>query len=263
MNAAKKLLALLAALALMPAVRIAAQGVSYQRLLHSDSEPQNWLMYDGNYGSQRFSRLDQVNKQNVGQLKPAWIYQPTRMAIIEDAPIVVDGIMYVVEQQDTVTALDARTGRQIWTWTPILRPSITAVWRVTGGAGQTNRGVAVLDNMVYIGTFDDHLVALDATTGAVRWNTTASSRTIATRILTPSHPLRWPSTVRLLLASAAATAPRNASSTPTTRRAASASGVSILCRTAVSPARKPGATISPAWAVAEHGIPAPTIRNST
>ena len=49
--------------------------VPYDRLVKSDSEPANWMMYAGGYKSQRYTQLDQINKQNVTQLKPAWVYQ--------------------------------------------------------------------------------------------------------------------------------------------------------------------------------------------
>jgi alcohol dehydrogenase (cytochrome c) len=144
--------------------RSAAQNVSYERLVHAQDEPRNWLTYGGNFQSQRFSPLKQVNRQNVSSLKVAWIYQPTGRGIVETSPIVVDGIMYVTEPPSTVTALDARTGAKLWTWSPALPQRV-----VTMGLYATNRGVAVLGDTVYVGTIDAHLVALDAKTGAVRW----------------------------------------------------------------------------------------------
>ena len=92
--------------------------VPYQRILRAASEPQNWLTYSGNYNSQRYSALTQINRQNVSQLRPAWMYQIRRPGVFEASPIVVDGIMYITEPPSTVTALDARTGRPLWTWTP-------------------------------------------------------------------------------------------------------------------------------------------------
>src|SRR4029077_20562622 len=78
---------------LLPApARLFAQDVTYQQLLHADGTPQNWLMYGGDYSSQRFSRLKQINRENVRNLKPAWIYQPDRpLRPVETSPIVVNG----------------------------------------------------------------------------------------------------------------------------------------------------------------------------
>lgn len=146
--------------------RSLAQGVSYEQLLHADSTPQDWLMYGGNYQSQRFSRLTQINRENVHSLKPAWIYQPNHpLQPFESSPVVVNGIMYVTEPLSTVTALDARLGTKIWSWSPKLPEKIYTI-----GVHRSNRGVAVLGNTIYTETLDAHLVALDATTGAVKWN---------------------------------------------------------------------------------------------
>src|ERR1700690_3063195 len=115
--------AIVGVLALLPApARVLAQAVTYQQLLHADSTPQNWLMYGGDYKSQRFSRLTQINRENVHTLKAAWIYQPNHLgeAPIESSAIVVGGIMYITEPPSTVTALDARLGTKIWSWTPRL-----------------------------------------------------------------------------------------------------------------------------------------------
>jgi alcohol dehydrogenase (cytochrome c) len=145
--------------------RLLAQDVSYQQLLHADSTPQDWLMYGGDYSSQRFSRLTQISRLNVHSLKPAWIYQPNRpLQPFESSPVVVDGIMYVTEPLSTVTALDARLGTKIWTWSARLPEKILTV-----GVHRSNRGVAVFNNTVYVETLDAHLVALDATNGAVKW----------------------------------------------------------------------------------------------
>jgi alcohol dehydrogenase (cytochrome c) len=147
-------------------IRSSAQDVPYQRILHSDDEPQNWLTYGGNYQSQRFSRLKQLNTKNVSQLKVAWIYQPSRAVTnVETSPIVVDGIMYVTEPPSTVTAIDARTGLRIWSWAPKMAEHLVLI-----GLYGNSRGVAILDKSVYVGTADAHLVALDAKTGGVKWD---------------------------------------------------------------------------------------------
>jgi alcohol dehydrogenase (cytochrome c) len=153
---------------LLPAsARLLAQDVSYEQLLHSDSTPQDWLMYGGDYKSQRFSRLTQINRANVHSLRPAWIYQPNRpQPPFESSAVVVNGIIYVTEPLSTVTALDARHGIKIWSWSANLPERIYTI-----GVHRSNRGVAVFNNTVYMETLDAHLVALDATTGAVKWNT--------------------------------------------------------------------------------------------
>jgi len=139
--------------------------VPYTRILNAESEPESWLTYSGTYRSHRFSTLDQINVANVASLRPVWVYQLKRPGVFESSPIVADGVMYLVEPPSTVTALDVRSGRRLWTWTPSMPKDVKAL-----GFPATNRGVAVLDDLVFVGTLDAHLVALDAKTGVVRWD---------------------------------------------------------------------------------------------
>ena len=147
----------------------AAQGgsaqVSYERLKSAAQEPGSWLTYSGNYASHRFSALDQIDASNVGGLRPVWLYQTSSGGELETSPLVVDGVMYVTEPPATVTALDVKTGRPLWTWS---RPMPTDLR--TLGFPRTNRGLAALDDKVFVGTLDNHVVALDAVSGAVRWD---------------------------------------------------------------------------------------------
>jgi alcohol dehydrogenase (cytochrome c) len=146
------------------ATSVSAQ-VPYDRIVKAESEPANWLTYAGSYKSQRYTALDQINKQNVTQLRPLWVYQIRQAGIIETSPIVADGVMYITEPPSTVTALDVRTGRPLWSFTPRIPDDVIII-----GSPPVNRGVALLDNMVYVGTVSGHLIALDAKSGAVRWD---------------------------------------------------------------------------------------------
>ena len=148
----------------MAAGRVAAQ-VPYQRIVRAESEPHNWLTYGGTYKQQRFSPLDQINKQNVSRLKLAWAYQIRQAGIVETSPIVVDGIMYLTEPPSTVTALDVRSGRTLWTYSPTIPSDVIVI-----GSPPVNRGVAILDDTVFVGTIHGHLIALDTRSGAVRWD---------------------------------------------------------------------------------------------
>ena len=153
------------ALPASPAVSTTAVPmVPYERLVHSDSEPANWLTYSGSYMSHRFSALDQINKENVAGLAPVWVYQVKNPGLVETTPLVVDGVMYVTEPPSNVAALDAGTGRTLWRWT---RPMPDGVKNI--GFPRVNRGVAVLDDQVFVGTLDGYLIALDAGSGSVRW----------------------------------------------------------------------------------------------
>jgi len=149
-------------LILVGALSLIAQ-VPYERILHSETQPENWLTYSGDYQSQRYSKLNQINRDNAAKLKVAWMYQMRGRTKVETSPLVFDGIMYVSEPPSDVTALDLRTGRPIWSY----RRSMPAV---PVCCGQVNRGVAALDDQIFVGTLDAHLVALDMKTGRVRWD---------------------------------------------------------------------------------------------
>ncbi len=139
--------------------------VSYERILNSASDAGNWLTYGGNYAGQRHSMLTEITPANVASLKPLWVYQQAETVKWEVTPIVVDGIMYISERPNIVTALDARTGRRIWTYR---RPALPADIRIC--CGTNNRGITVLGDAVYLNTFDSHLVCIDANTGLERWD---------------------------------------------------------------------------------------------
>ncbi|MBI3668054.1 MAG: PQQ-binding-like beta-propeller repeat protein, partial [Acidobacteria bacterium] len=145
------------------ALSLAAQ-VPYDRIRQADAEPGNWLTYSGNYNAHRYSRLNQINTSNVKRLKTAWVYQNQTTHYFETTPLVVDGVMYITEPPSDVTALDTRTGRPLWQY----RRTTPKDVRVC--CGQVNRGLAALDDLVFIGTVDAHLIALDAKSGIVRWD---------------------------------------------------------------------------------------------
>jgi alcohol dehydrogenase (cytochrome c) len=138
--------------------------VTYDRLVKAESEPQNWLTYSGSYKGWRYSALDQINRQNVRNLKLVWTQQMVTTHRIESTPIVVDGVMYISEPPSNVIALDAATGRPFWHYKRSLPATINVC------CDQVNRGVAVLEDRVFVGTVDAHLVALNAKTGAVLWD---------------------------------------------------------------------------------------------
>jgi len=138
--------------------------VTYDRILNASDEPQNWLTYNGTYSSQRHSGLDQITAANVGDLESKWVLQNQVFGAWQSNPIVVDGIMYVTERPNTVMAVDPVTGRVFWKY----RHTPDENARVCCGAN--NRGVAILDDKVFMGTLDARLIAIDATNGQPIWN---------------------------------------------------------------------------------------------
>ncbi|HEX7237489.1 MAG TPA: PQQ-binding-like beta-propeller repeat protein, partial [Gammaproteobacteria bacterium] len=138
--------------------------VTFDRIANAEREPQNWLSYSGTIDNQRYSRLDQINTQTVGGLELQWVWQARSLEKFEATALVVDGVLYTVQAPNDVVALDAATGRVFWTYhhepAPEGRPC----------CGRVNRGVAILGDTLYMGTIDAHLLAIDAKSGKLLWD---------------------------------------------------------------------------------------------
>jgi PQQ-dependent dehydrogenase (methanol/ethanol family) len=142
-------------------------NVSFERILNAHEEPQNWLTYWGDYQGTHYSRLKSVTAENVKALQAQWSFQFAGTNV-ENTPLVVDGIMFVTSALNNAAALDARTGRPIWHYSRRL-PNVHAQCTV-----MTNRGFAILGDRLYMATLDAHLIALDAKTGNLIWDTTVA-----------------------------------------------------------------------------------------
>ncbi len=173
MYASKTLILLLVALSLclIASDPPAKHGwITRERLLLADAEPGNWFFSGRDFKEQHYSPLAQITSKNANTLGFAWQYDasPRRGQVqrgLEATPTVVDGIMYAAGAWGVVYALDARNGKEIWRYDPL----------VDGSYGRraccdvVNRGLQVWEGRVYIGTLDGYLVALDARTGKQLW----------------------------------------------------------------------------------------------
>jgi alcohol dehydrogenase (cytochrome c) len=139
-------------------------NVEPRRILDADAHPNQWLTYAGNYRGHRHSRLSQITRANVAELGLAWVSQLRQVdRELQVTPLVVDGVMYVTESREGVIALDARTGKVLWTYRRAVPDGLQLC------CGMPNRGAAISGDTIYVGTIDAHLVALDANTGKQRW----------------------------------------------------------------------------------------------
>jgi len=152
------------ALAVLFGSSLLAQSVPYRRILESEKEPHNWLTYSGNYNGHRHSALDRINTSNVKRLKVAWVHHAGGTESHETTPIVVDGVMFLTEGPNVVKSLDTRTGNLLWKYEKKIPEDLRLC------CGRPNRGVAILDDTVYYGSIDAHLIALDARTGRLKWD---------------------------------------------------------------------------------------------
>ena len=142
--------------------------VTFDRILRGDAETQDWLTYSGSVTGQRHSVLTQITPDNAKNLELQWVFQVRSLEKFEATPLVVDGVMYTVQPPNDVVALDAATGRVYWVYPYIPSPLSRLC------CGRVNRGLAILDNTLYMATIDGHLIALDAKTGGLVWNVTVS-----------------------------------------------------------------------------------------
>ncbi|MEJ2131828.1 MAG: PQQ-binding-like beta-propeller repeat protein, partial [Gammaproteobacteria bacterium] len=124
-----------------------------------------WTLYGNDPGEQRFSPLTQIDKSNVMDLGLAWSFELGSTRGVETTPIVVDGVMYVTAPWSIVFALDAKSGALIWRYDP----RVPRQWGRYACCDVVNRGVAVANGTVFVGTIDGRLVAINATDGTRKW----------------------------------------------------------------------------------------------
>ena len=139
--------------------------VTFDRILSAEREPQNWLSYSATVSNQRYSRLDQIDTKTVRSLELQWVWQARSLEKFEATALVVDGVLYTVQAPNDVVALDAATGRVFWTYHHEPAPDARLC------CGRVNRGLAILGDTLYMGTIDAHLLAIDAKSGQLVWDT--------------------------------------------------------------------------------------------
>lgn len=146
----------------------------------------DWVSYSGSYSSGRHSTLTQITPANVSQLALRWMMQlPDSAEKNETSPLVRNGIMFITVPPATVLAVDAANGHKLW-------EHVHAYQRIGGGEGPIgqNRGVAVLDGSVFVGTWDAKLTALEAATGKVLWESTVDPTYPSSYISAAPLPLK-------------------------------------------------------------------------
>jgi len=160
--------ALIACLGFAGADAIAANRVDQvnERYIKENAKTgKDWPTHGFDHAETRFSPLSQVSSDNVDKLGLAWSYNLESSRGVEATPLIVDGVMYVTASWSVVHALDAKTGKKLWTYDPEVPPE-------TGSKGccdVVNRGVALYEGNVYVASFDGRLIAINAKTGQKVW----------------------------------------------------------------------------------------------
>ena len=139
--------------------------VTDTRIASADLSPGEWLTHGRDYAEQRFSSLEQINTQTVGELGLAWYFDLDYRRGIEATPLVADGVMYTTGSWSVVYAIDAASGELLWKYDPQV-PREKAQFFCCDAV---NRGVALWEDRVFVGTLDGYLIALNRNTGKVIW----------------------------------------------------------------------------------------------
>ena len=138
-------------------------AVTWNEVVHPKEG--EWPTYHGNIGGNRYSDLKQITAANVGHLAPKWMFPVSGARSLEVTPVVAGGVMYVTTV-NTVHALDATSGREIWTYSRARSKAL-----VGDASSGINRGVAILGDRVFLVTDNAHLLAIQRLTGGLLWDT--------------------------------------------------------------------------------------------
>ncbi len=140
-------------------------SITQPMLNGAGGQANNWIHPNGSYDQTRYYPGSQINTGNVGKLSPKFVFQTAVLESMETAPIVVNGVMFLTTSFNHVYAIDATTGEEFWHYKHKMGPITTFC------CGPNNRGVAIEGDRLFMGTLDAKLVALDAKTGKLLWET--------------------------------------------------------------------------------------------
>lgn len=139
--------------------------VTEARVIAEAAQGRNWPVGGGDFNEQHFSPLKQITSENIGKMGLAWATDIDSAMGLATEPIVVDGVIYVSAPQSRVYAVDAISGKVLWRFDPKVRlDKMRNSW-----AARSNRGLAVWEGKVYVGTGDCRLFAIHAATGEKAW----------------------------------------------------------------------------------------------
>jgi quinohemoprotein ethanol dehydrogenase len=150
---------------LVTRIKAATSSVDGTMIKDNTATSKDWPTTGLDYAETRFSKLKQINSDNVKNLGLVWSYSLGSSRGVEATPVVVDGIMYQTASWSVVHAIDVRTGNKIWTFDP----GVDRERGYKGCCDVVNRGVALWKGKVFVGAYDGRLIALDAATGKKSW----------------------------------------------------------------------------------------------
>jgi quinohemoprotein ethanol dehydrogenase len=146
-------------------IQTVTSAVDGDAIIANANTTKDWLSHGLDYSETRFSKLTQINADNVKDLGLKWTYNLESLRGVEGTPLIVDGIMYETASWSVVHAIDVRTGKRIWTYDP----EVPRTGGYKGCCDVVNRGVALYKGKVFVASYDGRLVAIDAATGKKVW----------------------------------------------------------------------------------------------
>lgn len=157
-------------------------------VLEATKNPAQWAIQTGDYANTRYSTLDQINRDNVGDLRVAWTFSTGVLRGHEGSPLVIGDIMYVhTPFPNNVFALDLNNdGKILWRYEPQQDPNVIAVMC----CDTVNRGLSYADGMVFLSQADTTVVALDAKTGEPKWSTKIGDPAIGETLTATTMPVK-------------------------------------------------------------------------
>jgi quinohemoprotein ethanol dehydrogenase len=156
-----------AAAALRDRIRANTLAVDDARLRAADANAGDWLTHGRTYAEQRHSPLAQIRDDNAASLGLAWSIDLGTNRGIESTPLAVDGVLFATGPWSVVYAIDARAGKLLWTFDP----QVPRRYGRIACCDVVNRGVAIYQGKLFVGTLDGRLLALDPATGTKLWET--------------------------------------------------------------------------------------------
>jgi quinohemoprotein ethanol dehydrogenase len=171
MNRVRHFPDVLAAVALLCCCNDASAAIDNASLA-DEEDGRNWASYGRTFSENHYSPLREINSSNISHLGLAWFHDLLPVANTFAAPLEVNGTLYFAVGYSIVYALEARTGKLIWTYDP----KVTQVAGHEMRAGWGIRGIAFWDGAVYTGTHDGRLIAIDAKTGSLLWSVQTTER---------------------------------------------------------------------------------------
>jgi quinohemoprotein ethanol dehydrogenase len=157
---------LLAGLAVMGGLTSCHRADGNEGPAAKENDGANWPLYGRTFSANHYSPLREINSSNISRLKLAWSMDLEDAGSLYTSPVEVNGVLYFAQGYSVIHAVDAQTGKLLWTYDPDVPKVAGKRMRTAWGS----RGIAYWDGAIYAGTLDGRLIAIGAADGKLRWS---------------------------------------------------------------------------------------------